>query len=89
MYYFGTNLESRFAVPDFWPSQDQSHKIPYEKEEIRAEIERHQRNMRNVKEMREKEGREALQRAKVAFGQGAQRANMDERQEGGGAKEVV
>jgi protein PET100 len=67
MYYFGTNLESRFSVPDFWPTQEQSHKIPYEKEEIRAEIERHQRA---VKERRDAERREQLERAKMAFAQG-------------------
>lgn len=33
MYYFGTNLENRFSVPDFWPAPDTTHKIPYEKEE--------------------------------------------------------
>jgi protein PET100, fungi type len=46
MYYFGTNLENRFAVSDFWPTQEQSHKIPYDKDEIRAEIERYQREMK-------------------------------------------
>lgn len=40
MYYFGTNLENRFTVPDFWPNQEQSHKIPFEKEDIRSELER-------------------------------------------------
>ena len=35
MYYFGTNLERRFAVPDFWPKPEQSNKIPYEREEQR------------------------------------------------------
>lgn len=40
MYYFGTNLENRFSVHGFWPTQEQSHKIPYEKEEIKAEVER-------------------------------------------------
>jgi protein PET100, fungi type len=40
MYYFGTNLDSRFAVPDFWPKEDQSHKIPFEREEIKEELER-------------------------------------------------
>lgn len=38
MYYFGTNLENRFAVPDFWPTQEQSHKIPFERDEIKAEV---------------------------------------------------
>ncbi|KAL1633947.1 hypothetical protein SLS56_002538 [Neofusicoccum ribis] len=38
MYYFGTNLESRFSVPDFWPKEGQTHKIPYEKDEIHSEL---------------------------------------------------
>jgi len=45
MYYFGTNLENRFSVPGFWPTQEQSHKIPYEREEIRAEVQRIQQKM--------------------------------------------
>ena len=40
MYYFGTNLDSRFAVPDFWPKESQTNKIPYEREEIAEELER-------------------------------------------------
>ena len=40
MYYFGTNLEERFSVPDFWPSPESTHKIPFEREEIKAEVER-------------------------------------------------
>lgn len=35
MYYFGTNLENRFAVPDFWPRPEETHKLPYEREEQR------------------------------------------------------
>lgn len=35
MYYFGTNLESRFSVPDFWPEEGTTHKIPFEREEIK------------------------------------------------------
>ena len=50
MYYFGTNLQNRFSVEGFWPTSEQSHKIPYEKEEIRAEVERIQREMRNRRE---------------------------------------
>ncbi|KAK3700671.1 hypothetical protein LTR37_015860 [Vermiconidia calcicola] len=38
MYYFGTNLDSRFKVPDFWPKEGQSHRIPFEKEEINEEL---------------------------------------------------
>lgn len=40
MYYFGTNLDSRFAVPDFWPKEGQTHTIPFEKEDIHEELER-------------------------------------------------
>lgn len=40
MYYFGTNLEERFRVPDFWPKEEQSHKIPIEKSEIEKELAR-------------------------------------------------
>lgn len=53
MYYFGTNLDSRFHVPDFWPSQEQSHRIPKEKSEIRAEVQRIQREVRERRELRE------------------------------------
>lgn len=40
MYYFGTNLEERFSVPGFWPTAEQSHKIPETKEDIEAELTR-------------------------------------------------
>ena len=40
MYYFGTNLEERFTVPGFWPTAEQSHKIPFDKNEIEKELER-------------------------------------------------
>ena len=40
MYYFGINLDSRFSVPDFWPKRGQTHEIPFEKDEIKEEIER-------------------------------------------------
>jgi protein PET100, fungi type len=40
MYYFGTNLDRKFSIPDFWPTQEQSHRIPTEKEDIRREVER-------------------------------------------------
>lgn len=33
MYYFGTNLDSRFNVPDFWPKPGETHTIPFEKDE--------------------------------------------------------
>jgi protein PET100 len=40
MYYFGTNLDERFSVPGFWPTAEQSHKIPLDKEEIDRELAR-------------------------------------------------
>ena len=40
MYYFGTNLENRFGVPDFWPKPEATYKIPFEKGEIHGELER-------------------------------------------------
>jgi protein PET100 len=55
MYYFGTNLDGRFKVPDFWPTEGQTHKIPYEREEIKKEIERLKARNAEVKRMREAE----------------------------------
>lgn len=40
MYYFGTNLDHKFAIPDFWPKQNETHTIPFEREEISEELER-------------------------------------------------
>lgn len=40
MYYFGTNLESRFSVPDFWPAPETTHRIPFERDELREELAR-------------------------------------------------
>lgn len=40
MYYFGTNLEERFNIPDFWPKPETTHKIPFDREEIQAEAAR-------------------------------------------------
>lgn len=40
MYYFGTNLESRFSVPDFWPKPETTHRIPFERDELKEELER-------------------------------------------------
>lgn len=40
MYYYGTNLDNRFSVPDFWPKQGQTNRIPFEKDEIKSELER-------------------------------------------------
>lgn len=40
MYYFGTNLDEKFSVPDFWPKREETHKIPYDRKEIEEELER-------------------------------------------------
>jgi len=40
MYYYGTNLDNRFSVPDFWPKAHQTNRIPFEKDEIHSELER-------------------------------------------------
>lgn len=40
MYYFGTNLDRKFAVPDFWPKAEHANKLPLDKDEIHAELER-------------------------------------------------
>lgn len=66
MYYFGTNLDDRFSVPGFWPTTEQSHKIPLDKEEIDRELSR----MRMVDAVRrdrriEREAREAAAQAQA------------------------
>ena len=70
MYYFGTNLENRFSVPDFWPTQDQGHKIPYERDEIKAEVERirDQMQTREVERRRQTENAFDGLRAKLREG---------------------
>jgi len=40
MYYFGTNLDERFTVHGFWPKPNETHRIPTERDEIKAELER-------------------------------------------------
>ncbi|KAK3217242.1 hypothetical protein GRF29_1g2392777 [Pseudopithomyces chartarum] len=62
MYYFGTNLDGKFSVPDFWPRPEQTHRIPYEREEIKAELER--LKARNLEMKRIREERERLEAIK-------------------------
>lgn len=52
MYYFGTNLDNKFTVPDFWPRPEQTNKIPFEKEEIAAELERMRRQRLERRQIR-------------------------------------
>ncbi|EGO58229.1 hypothetical protein NEUTE1DRAFT_101097 [Neurospora tetrasperma FGSC 2508] len=40
MFYFGTNLDQRFSVPDFWPKPENANKVPYDRDEIHEELER-------------------------------------------------
>lgn len=58
MYYFGTNLDGKFSVPDFWPKPEQTHRIPYEREEIKAELERLKARNLEMKKLRERRERE-------------------------------
>ncbi|KAJ5896030.1 uncharacterized protein N7473_005429 [Penicillium subrubescens] len=64
MYYFGTNLDDRFNVKNFWPTAEQSHKIPLDKEEIDKELAR----MRMVDTLR----RERQQKEQAALAAQAQ-----------------
>lgn len=60
MYYFGTNLEERFTVRDFWPTAEQSHKIPESKEEIDRELSRMRRldTLKRERRLREQQQQE-------------------------------
>lgn len=57
MYYFGTNLDQRFAVEGFWPKPEETNKVPHTREEIKAEYERIVARQKMLKE------REAIRRA--------------------------
>ena len=62
MYYFGTNLDSRFNVPAFWPKAEHANKVPFEREEISAELERlRARRLYNRERRLAAEAREAQQ----------------------------
>ncbi|KAE8369075.1 hypothetical protein BDV27DRAFT_153342 [Aspergillus caelatus] len=74
MYYFGTNLDDRFSVPGFWPTTEQSHKIPLDKEEIDKELAR----MRMVDSIRrEKRQREAQAQAEAQMQAEGQAQNAE------------
>jgi len=57
MYYYGTNLDKRFAVPDFWPKPEQTHRIPFERDEIKSELERLRAKRLYIREKRLEEQR--------------------------------
>lgn len=75
MYYFGTNLENRFSVPDFWPKPEQTYKIPFEKQEIHGELER-LRQRRLEKRARRLDSDEDVQGA-IAAARAAERASQE------------
>ncbi|EKD16432.1 uncharacterized protein L3040_008533 [Drepanopeziza brunnea f. sp. 'multigermtubi'] len=56
MYYYGINLDKRFAVPDFWPRPEQTNRIPFEKDEIHSELERLRRKRLELRNRRLEEG---------------------------------
>ncbi|CRG86247.1 hypothetical protein PISL3812_03250 [Talaromyces islandicus] len=68
MYYFGTNLEERFTVRDFWPTAEQSHKIPESKEEIDRELNRMRRLdiLKRERRLREQQQQETAAPAEEA-----------------------
>ena len=58
MYYYGTNLDNRFSVPDFWPKPEQTNRIPFERDEIKSELERLRQKRLYLREKRvEREAR--------------------------------
>ncbi|ODA82853.1 hypothetical protein RJ55_01362 [Drechmeria coniospora] len=40
MYYFGTNLDNRFSVHNFWPRPEECNKVPRDRDEVKAEYDR-------------------------------------------------
>ncbi|CCU76652.1 unnamed protein product [Blumeria hordei] len=52
MYYYGTNLDKRFSVPGFWPKPEESYRIPFDREEIKLELERMKRKRLESREKR-------------------------------------
>jgi len=62
MYYFGTNLDERFAVANFWPKPENANKVPTDRDEIKAELERLRARRLYLREKRlEAEARAAAQ----------------------------
>lgn len=63
MFYFGTNLDNRFAVPGFWPKPEECNKIPKDRDEIKAEYDRivARQKLRQAKKLEEERKRAAQQ----------------------------
>ncbi|GFP54011.1 hypothetical protein ACSS6W_001659 [Trichoderma asperelloides] len=65
MYYFGTNLDNRFKVHDFWPKPEECNKLPQDREEVIAEYERivaRQKIRQALQEERQRQQAEQAQR---------------------------
>ena len=73
MYYFGTNVDNRFTVPDLWPRPEQTHKIPMEREEMLQELERLRHRRLALRERRLE--RERAER-EMEEGEGGQRRGV-------------
>ncbi|KAK3900176.1 hypothetical protein C8A05DRAFT_36201 [Staphylotrichum tortipilum] len=70
MYYFGTNLDNRFSVPDFWPKPENANRVPLERDEIHAELERLRTRRLQLREQRlAAEARAAAAQGSVGVGQ--------------------
>lgn len=52
MFYYGHNLDHRFNVPDFWPKPNSTHRIPFERDEIKSELDRLKERRLYIREQR-------------------------------------
>lgn len=78
MYYFGTNLENRFNIPDFWPAPETTHKIPFERDEIKAEVARLRAKRLEKRARRlQMEGKEETMEGTVEDKKGEQHWSLD------------
>ncbi|KAI0481012.1 hypothetical protein GGR56DRAFT_672057 [Xylariaceae sp. FL0804] len=83
MYYFGTNLDDRFAVHGFWPTKEQSNQVPKDREEIQAELARLRARRLYLRERRlETEASVAAMRAERGGGGGGGGGNGVEEKRG-------
>lgn len=81
MWYFGTNLDARFSVPDFWPEPGTTHKLPFEREELAVLAERLKAD--RLERRRRRLGREGRKEAEEEAGD--QVAQVEQRTLVGGA----
>ncbi|KAI1169977.1 hypothetical protein F4777DRAFT_150460 [Nemania sp. FL0916] len=73
MFYFGTNLDERFAVPAFWPRPEQANRVPTERDEINAELQRLRARRLYVRDRRLENEAKAAAQAKEDGGAGVTR----------------